>query len=91
MISYGAIFSSSSFNPLAPLSSFLICFLYFQNVITYLNRAAPNPDLDWTGLWDCFSLLMAYKYILQGKVALHKKWMVRNFAIGAGHSIRNSI
>merc|ERR1712054_507254 len=36
------------------------------------------------GMWDVFSLYKALAYILRGNVALHKKWMIRNFCMGAG-------
>jgi hypothetical protein len=36
------------------------------------------------GMYDVVSLLLAVKYVLQGNVPEHKRWMIRNFGVGAG-------
>jgi hypothetical protein len=36
------------------------------------------------GLYDCASLLIAVDKVLKGDVAGHKRWMIRNFGLGAG-------
>ncbi len=36
------------------------------------------------GLYDCASLAAALRHVLRGDVAEHRRWMVRNFAVGAG-------
>uniref|UniRef100_A0A7S2SK06 Uncharacterized protein n=1 Tax=Mucochytrium quahogii TaxID=96639 RepID=A0A7S2SK06_9STRA len=36
------------------------------------------------GIYDVVSLLLAIKFILQGNIPDHKRWMVRNFAMGSG-------
>jgi hypothetical protein len=36
------------------------------------------------GFYDCVSLLIAMQKVLAGDVVGHKKWMIRNFGVGAG-------
>ena len=48
------------------------------------SLGASRPFMIGYGLWDCFSLLVAVREVLAGRIASHRRWMVRNFAIGAG-------
>ena len=36
------------------------------------------------GLYDLVSLFYAVKFVLDGNILDHKKWMIRNYGVGAG-------
>ena len=48
-----------------------------------LANAVRGPMVLF-GLWDCYSLVVAFQKIAAGDVAGHKDWMIRNFSVGAG-------
>jgi len=73
------------------LSGYVYGVASFVKAVTACSLSIQSRSLGFAkylmvayGLYDVVSLLLAIKYIKEGNVAEHKKWMIRNFGVGFG-------
>lgn len=73
------------------LSGYLYVFSSFLKGITATIISLRSHSLGFArypmalcGVYDLVSLFFAVQYVLEGKILDHKKWMIRNYGVGAG-------
>lgn len=75
----------------ARLSGYTYVISSFLKAITAISLSVQSKSLGVSsypmtifGIWDVFSLFMAVKYVLDGNINEHRRWMIRNFSAGGG-------